>query len=190
MPFVSEERKREYNKLYRERNRERLLMRDLEYHHAHKEARNKRRMEHWRANREKNLEKMKRYNEINKERYALYHKKYREENREDINRRVREYSKTPAAYERNQKQRMNRRALKHGLVLIGKRHSKEEWALLVQKEQSKCKSCGIVCLSNVPLQAGSLTKDHIVPLKLGGDDSIENIQILCLRCNAAKGARI
>jgi len=31
--------------------------------------------------------------------------------------------------------------------------------------------------------------DHIVPLKLGGGNNIENIQILCPRCNLRKGAK-
>lgn len=36
---------------------------------------------------------------------------------------------------------------------------------------------------------GTLQPDHVIPLALGGDDSIKNIQPLCPRCNLVKGAR-
>ena len=34
------------------------------------------------------------------------------------------------------------------------------------------------------------TVDHIVPLKHGGMDTLDNVQLTCKRCNSAKGARI
>jgi 5-methylcytosine-specific restriction endonuclease McrA len=34
-----------------------------------------------------------------------------------------------------------------------------------------------------------LTVDHIVPRVLGGDDNLNNLQVLCSRCNSSKGGR-
>lgn len=33
------------------------------------------------------------------------------------------------------------------------------------------------------------TVDHIIPLKYGGTDTLDNVQLACKRCNSAKGAR-
>ncbi|TVL99587.1 MAG: hypothetical protein CV087_17550 [Candidatus Brocadia sp. WS118] len=43
-----------------------------------------------------------------------------------------------------------------------------------------CKKCGIT---------DDLTIDHIRPLSKGGTNDISNLQILCRRCNASKGAK-
>lgn len=34
------------------------------------------------------------------------------------------------------------------------------------------------------------TVDHIIPLKLGGTDTMDNVQLTCKRCNSAKGATV
>lgn len=34
------------------------------------------------------------------------------------------------------------------------------------------------------------TVDHIVPLKLGGTDTFDNVQLACKRCNSKKGSRL
>lgn len=46
-----------------------------------------------------------------------------------------------------------------------------------------CVGCGVV------LVLRQLEADHIVPQSAGGDDGIENRQLLCRACNIAKGNR-
>lgn len=44
-----------------------------------------------------------------------------------------------------------------------------------------CRGCGVVDRSGRSLQA-----DHITPLSLGGDNSLENMQTLCVECHSKK----
>lgn len=44
-----------------------------------------------------------------------------------------------------------------------------------------CITCG---------ETTDLTLDHIHPWSLGGDDTEDNLQTMCRRCNASKGARV
>jgi ATP adenylyltransferase len=47
----------------------------------------------------------------------------------------------------------------------------------------RCELCGI------PADERALEVDHIFPRKLGGTDDLSNLQALCFKCNANKGAR-
>lgn len=60
--------------------------------------------------------------------------------------------------------------------------SREEWRNL-------CKRYGFLCLG-CGQKPKKLTKDHIIPVSLGGKDHISNIQPLCARCNSLKGNTI
>ena len=52
---------------------------------------------------------------------------------------------------------------------------------LKYKYNFKCAHCS---------QSESLTIDHIIPQSRGGSDDINNLQILCKRCNSKKGSKI
>jgi len=60
-------------------------------------------------------------------------------------------------------------------------HTLEEWQELKEKFNYKCVHCGLKKI---------LTKDHIIPLSLGGTDYIENIQPLCRSCNSKKWKKL
>lgn len=60
-------------------------------------------------------------------------------------------------------------------------HTFEEWQRLEEKFQYKCAKCH---------EAKALTKDHIIPLSLGGTDFIWNIQPLCRSCNSKKWKKL
>jgi 5-methylcytosine-specific restriction endonuclease McrA len=68
-----------------------------------------------------------------------------------------------------------RRALAFGYE--GEHFTAEEWLALVEECGGRCLCCG----SQEPL-----TVDHVIPLSLGGANSIDNIQPLCESCNLLK----
>jgi 5-methylcytosine-specific restriction endonuclease McrA len=51
---------------------------------------------------------------------------------------------------------------------------------LVINRDGCCQRCGT---------EDNLSVDHIVPRKLGGDDSLSNLEVLCASCNSSKGGR-
>lgn len=60
-------------------------------------------------------------------------------------------------------------------------HTDGEWRLLVINCGDKCACCGIF---RTELIGQTLTRDHIVPISMGGSNAIENIQPLCRNCNS------
>lgn len=59
------------------------------------------------------------------------------------------------------------------------KHSKLDWFWLKKFFNDKCVLCG-------GLNQRWIEKDHIIPISLGGSDSIQNIQPLCQLCNQKK----
>lgn len=48
------------------------------------------------------------------------------------------------------------------------------------RDGPNCKLCGTIV---------DLTLDHIIPVSKGGEDCLENLQVLCQSCNSKKGAK-
>lgn len=59
-----------------------------------------------------------------------------------------------------------------------------EWDELKKKWDYRC----LACSEQEPKI--KLSPDHIIPLSLGGKNTIENIQPLCLKCNCRKNKKI
>lgn len=73
-----------------------------------------------------------------------------------------------------------RRARKKG---NGGAFTAAEWRALCHKFNYRCLACG----RREPVI--KLTVDHVLPIQMGGTNTIDNLQPLCGDCNSSKGAR-
>jgi len=73
-------------------------------------------------------------------------------------------------------------------------HTEEEWYNKKKEYGFRCAKCGIQEEKLQKLWSDTnftqLTKDHIIPISKKGTDNIENIQPLCISCNAKKRDKI
>lgn len=134
---------------------------------ANADAWNARERRRYQANREQRLAQVRRYRLANLE-------------------RIREYDRrrSPSRYRRFWQLRLvytTRRRTREAQA-EGK-HTSAEWRELCARYDYTCLCCG----RREP--DIKLSKDHIVPLVMGGRNSIDNLQPLCLQCNKSKGTR-
>lgn len=59
--------------------------------------------------------------------------------------------------------------------------SKQEWLDVLEKYGNKCLCCG---------SREFIQMDHVVPLIVGGSNTIDNVQPLCRSCNSKKGIKV
>jgi len=64
--------------------------------------------------------------------------------------------------------------------MLPKEHTEEEWEAKKEQYGHKCFYCN---------KASKLTKDHVIPVSLGGSNGIDNIVPACWTCNYKKRAR-
>lgn len=62
-----------------------------------------------------------------------------------------------------------------------KSYSDEKRKIIYNKSGGRCELCGQQLLFE------DMTLDHIVPLSMGGEDSMKNLQAACFDCNKLKG---
>jgi len=83
-------------------------------------------------------------------------------------------------HERGRVRWHNKRAKRHKFVSAhGKRVSTRQWMAMLHQHDYGCISCG-------KGGRGNLTLDHIISLNEGGNQSIENLQPLCISCHSTK----
>lgn len=81
-----------------------------------------------------------------------------------------------------EKARTNLRNVKAKRKNVSGSHTAQDVAMIHRAQQGKCACC------HIPLK-DKFHVDHIIPVSRGGTNERRNLQILCVACNLAKGAR-
>lgn len=87
----------------------------------------------------------------------------------------------PGTPREKKRQYQRNRDLRERVARSIRHHTLSEWKALLARHGGRCVKCG---------SSDRIERDHIIPISKGGDDSIENIQPLCKRCNCSKHNKI
>lgn len=182
-----------------------------EFHKGHywcKECRRIEKQEYIKENHEKILEQHRAYNHLHKGEIKDKNRIYSNVNREKINARARLVRQTPLGKVKSERNRKEYRAKYPEKNLeINRRYrnehpekyreyrrnrdakirggngkfTNEEWEEILERYGRKCLCCGTT---------EKITRDHVIPVSLGGANTKENIQPLCQSCNSKKKKKV
>lgn len=180
----------EDNRRYRAANREAIAEKRRQAHAANPEPARRRAREWREANLERAREHDRERAKANPEKKKQEHLRWRCAHREHLREWMRQWK---AAHPERVKELNRKYSQAHpekALLNVNKRrirkagnggsHTVAEWDALCQNFGYRCACCG---------EASNLTRDHVIPVSLGGSDNIDNIQPLCLKCNSRKGTQ-
>ena len=121
------------------------------------------------------------YRSEHKEEKKLYSREYGIKNRDSINKRIKIWLKTPKGKALIARADHNRRTrLKNTECTL----TVKQWDKILKMQNNRCVNCGREFGEKL-----KPTKDHIIPLSLGGGFTLGNVQALCKSCNSKKRNR-
>lgn len=196
------EKHKEHNRKYLETHRQAKNKRSAEYKRENIEVVRKKGREHYHKNKDKYVAYRKAHaskiKEANKayhksmpsevlEKKRAYDKEYAKRNRGKLSARMKawrlanpqKHLETIKRYRKAHPEvaTANRNLRRARLSGIGGKYTAKEWQSLCKSYDYRCLACG---------EEKPLTVDHVLPISLGGTNTIDNIQPLCRSCNARK----
>ena len=147
------------------------------YRESHKEYER----EYSKKYRQKNKERIKEYRNTHKDRTKETSAEWRKNNPgygDQWNKNLeykRQWNKTEKGRANLQRCKFKRRALRK---LAANTLTAEEWQDILKQHEFRCIYCG------KQFSMFKMTKDHIIPISKGGDNSRENIVPACKSCNS------
>ena len=171
---------KEERKKYLEKNKEKVKASSKKWYEEHKEETKAQEKKYRQEHKEERKAYDEKYNEEHKEERKAYKEKYYKNNKD----KIKKYYNRPEVKEKRKINEHNRQVRKKG---NGGSYTIEEITKLRKETNGICKG-----YNREPHYVGdkNLTIDHIIPIKKGGTNYIENIQLLCGSCNSHKHTTI
>jgi len=184
------ERAREAVRQYHEAHREELNEVSRQYHIANREELNEKRRQYRKDHLEEERANGQRWRQANPEKVKKMKREYYESNRTKVLARGRQWRQ--ANLERSKEtarqwRKANRERVRELNRLRRIRKRGATGTFTEAQFQALCDYYGNVCLCCG--QSGELTRDHVVPIVMGGSNYISNLQPLCKSCNSSKGTK-
>lgn len=176
--YIEKNRERvyEYNNKWARENREKVN----EWQKIWRERNPEKIKEYWAKNRarhaQRRLEILKKWRSENKAHLQKYSVEYRTKNATQVKEKRRQYE-----IRFSERVRANKHTRRTRILGLGSKIDPEYVKFLKIVQGMKCNYCG--------QHMDKYQIDHIVPIARGGDNSNENLQLLCAPCNRQKGAK-
>lgn len=133
---------------------------------------------------EKRKETKERWRKANMDKHALHSKAWRERNPEKA-------KQVDAAWSKRNPDKVYNKRLRRKALLLKTQHEDYLRNDIYEKYEGICQICfEVIDMSYKCPDSRSFSIDHILPLSLGGNDTIANIQAAHYGCNSKKGNRI
>ena len=163
MPYKNKEDKKAYNK-----------QRNIDYPEYQKQ---------WRIDHKKErVEYDKQWHLDHKEYKNEKSKQWRFDHPEYVKQYHKQYRQTPGGKANKQRARTKRRAREREIINT---LTAQEWLDILEEYNYRCAYCGIEFdYENLP------TRDHVIPISKGGDNTKENVIPACQSCNSKKNIKI
>ncbi len=162
------------------RNREYISRRNAEYRRENREQILEQKRKHYWDNRDRLAAEHREWYFSNRDREVQKKRQFYTDNRDPCLRMKHEsYVRTkPQVYLRRHVEKQRRRSV---LAQCSGSYTVSEWTQLLDYFGHQCLCCG---------SDQRISADHVIPLSCGGSNDLDNIQPLCVKCNASKGKKI
>ena len=164
------------------KDKEKLKAYQIQYRINHKEHKKEWSKQYYQDNKEKIKEYKKQWCLNNSEHKKEYDKQYRLDHSEHRKQYGKQYFQTPEGKASNQRGKSKRRANEANIINT---LTAEEWIEILKEYKFKCAYCG----KKFTLFDRE-TRDHVIPISKGGNNTKENIVPACRSCNTKKYNKI
>lgn len=163
--------KTEYNKLYRKKNRDKLIAYSREYY-----------KKYYAENREKILEKCKKYRDENPDKHKLFRDNWYKSNKDKRAIKIKEWrdknKEKTKTYTRISHYKRRKQMLDTDI--------NKEWLLELFMNTKFCCICKVELSDNGRDYPNGKHLDHIKPLAVGGSHTKDNVRFICVKCNVSR----